>query len=98
LDVNIAKLLDIEAQGASKIDLRGTCETLKINGFGASDIKASELKAKNADIHLSGASHADVFASESLNAEAFGASNINCKGQPKQIKKSTHIGSEINVE
>jgi len=98
LDVNISGLFRLEAQGASKIDLRGTCETLNINGLGASEIKASELIAKNADIHLTGASHANVFASESLNAEAFGASNIDCQGHPKQVKKSTHIGSEINVE
>jgi hypothetical protein len=54
--------------------------------------------AKNADIHVSGATHANIYASESLNAEAYGASDIECAGHPKNVKKTDNIGSEIIVK
>ncbi len=98
LDLNVSGLVNLEAKGASKVDLKGTCLTFKVDGVGASEVEATELIAKNADIRLSGATHANVFASESLNAEAFGASDIDCKGHPKSVKKSDHVSSSINVE
>jgi phage shock protein PspC (stress-responsive transcriptional regulator) len=98
LDVNIAGTLSLDAKGASKVDLKGTCQTLKVNGLGASEIEATALKAKTADIHVSGATHANVFASESLNAEAVGASDIDCQGHPKNVKKTDNISSSINVD
>ena len=98
LDLKTTGQVTLDTKGASKVDLKGSCKTLKLTGEGASDIEAEDLIAKNVFIHLSGATHADIFASESLNAEAYGASHINCKGHPKNIKKSDNIGSSIDVE
>jgi len=98
LNVNIAGTLNLETKGASKVDLKGTCQTLKVNGVGASEIEATELIAKNADIRVTGATHANVYATESLNAEAKGASDIDCKGHPKNVKKTNHVSSSIKVE
>jgi phage shock protein PspC (stress-responsive transcriptional regulator) len=98
LNVKVTGLINLETKGASKVNLKGSCLTFKANGFGACEIEANELIAKNADIYVSGASHANVYASEILNAKAYGASDIDCKGHPKNITKLTHTGSEINVE
>ena len=98
LDVNIAGTLNLEAKGASKVDLKGMCQTLKVDGVGASEIEATELIAKNADIRATGATHVNVYATESLNAEAKGASDIDCKGHPKKVKKTDNVSSSINVE
>ena len=98
LDVKIAGVFNLDAKGASKVDLKGTCQTIKVNGLGASEIEATELVAKNADVHINGASHANVYATESLNAEAKGASDIDCKGHPKKVIKSDHVSSTIHVE
>ncbi len=98
LDLNIAGTLNLETKGASKVDIKGTCHTLKVNGVGASEIEATELIAKNADILVTGATHANVYATESLNAEAKGASDIDCKGHPKSIKKTEHVSSSIHIE
>jgi hypothetical protein len=98
LNVKSSGIINVDVKGASKVNLKGTCETFKVNGVGASEIDANELIAKNANIHVSGATHANVYASESLDAEAYGASDIDCKGHPKSVKKSDNIGSNINVE
>ncbi|MEI6751948.1 MAG: DUF2807 domain-containing protein [Paludibacter sp.] len=98
LEVNVSGLLDLDTKGASKVELKGICNKLKINGVGASEIEATDLIAKDADIHVSGATHANVFATENLNAEAYGASDIDCKGHPKKVKKTDHVSSSINVE
>ena len=98
MDLNIAGTLNLETKGASKVDIKGTCHTLKVNGVGASEIEATELIAKNADILVTGATHANVYATESLNAEAKGASDIDCKGHPKSIKKTEHVSSSIHIE
>ena len=98
LEVKVAGMLDLDTKGASKIELKGTCNKLRINGVGASEIEATDLIAKDADIHVSGATHANVYASENLNAEAYGASDIDCKGHPKKVKKTDHVSSSINVE
>ena len=98
LKIKVAGLFNLDTKGASKVNLKGSCETLKVNGVGASEIEASDFIAQNANIQVSGATHANVFASEILNAEALGASDIDCKGHPKSVKKSEHISSSINVE
>ena len=98
LEVKVAGMLDLDTKGASKIELKGTCNKLRINGVGASEIEATDLIAKDADIHVSGATHANIYASENLNAEAYGASDIDCKGHPKKVKKTDHVSSSINVE
>lgn len=98
LEVKVAGLFNLDIKGASKVDLKGTCTTFKVNGVGASEIDATDLIAKNADIHVSGATHANVYATESLNAEAFGASDIDCQGHPKNVKKTDNVSSSISVE
>lgn len=98
LDMNVNGAINLELKGASKVDLKGSCRTVKIDGFGACEIEAEELKAENADVHVSGATHAQIFASKSLNAEAKGASNIDCKGNPTVIKKVENGGSSISIE
>jgi len=98
LDVKVTGEVNLDLKGASKVDIKGSCNTIKFVGVGASSIDAENLIAKDAVIHLSGATHAQVYASESLNAEAFGASEIDCKGHPKNVKKTDNIGSSINIE
>lgn len=98
LDVKVAGLFKLETKGASKVDLKGSCETFSVNGLGASEIDADELISKNVNVNVSGATHANVYATESLNAEAYGASDIDCQGHPKIVKKTDNISSSINVE
>jgi len=98
LELNVSGQVTLETKGASKVEMRGNCKTLKLTGLGACKIEAENLKANNVDVHVSGASHAQVYASESLNAEAYGASEIECQGHPRNVKKTDNIGSSIHVE
>ena len=48
------------AEGASQLTLAGTAESLKVDAAGASQIKAEDLKADDADVSISGASGVDL--------------------------------------
>jgi len=98
LDMRVTGQINLDLKGASKVEMKGSCKTFKLIGVGATNIEAENLIAADAVIHVSGASHAQVYASESLSAEAYGASVIDCKGHPKNVKKSDNIGSSINIE
>ncbi len=98
LDMKVAGQINLDTKGASKVVLKGMCNSFKLTGVGASRIEADNLIAKNVDINVSGATHSRVYATESINAQAFGASDIDCKGHPKNIKKTDNIASRINIE
>jgi phage shock protein PspC (stress-responsive transcriptional regulator) len=98
LDMKVAGQINLDTKGASKVVLKGICNSFKLTGVGASRIEADNLIAKNVDINVSGATHSRVYATESINAQAFGASDIDCKGHPKNIKKTDNIASRINIE
>lgn len=98
LDMKVAGQINLDTKGATKVELKGTCKTLKLTGVGASKIEAADLIANDVTIHLSGATQARIYASDNLNAEAYGASEIECKGHPRNVKKTDFIGSRIHVE
>ena len=98
LDVKVTGLLMLDVKGASKVELKGSCKTLKVNGLGASSIDAFELMSNQAEVYVAGASHANLNATESIDAHAYGASEVVCKGSPKNIKKSDSGASSIKIE
>ena len=96
--MKVAGLLNVEVKGASEANLSGICNSLKINAVGASEIIANDLISKNAEVFVAGASNARVYATETLDAQAYGASEVVCKGNPKTSKKTSHVGSSINID
>lgn len=98
MDLNVLGDFNVQIKGASKMDLKGTCESFKVKGSGASKINAKDLIAKNVDINVSGANHSNVYASDNITIDASGASEIVYSGNPKNVKQSNHIGSNIRKE
>ena len=98
MNVAVAGLFTVDAKGASEAQLEGSCDKFKLSAVGASEIKATELKAKNVEVYAAGASDTKVFATESIDAKAYGASDIDCQGSPKTIKQSDGGASSINIE
>jgi len=98
MDVKVTGLIDIDLTGASQANMSGSANSIKSQGTGACQLNAEDLVTKIADVKVTGASHANVYATEKLDASAMGASEVDCKGSPKNVNKSTHVGSEINVE
>jgi hypothetical protein len=81
--------IDIEAvqlkmnlSGASVVDLRGQTNNLQAEISGASSLKAFNMPALNADLHVSGASVAKVSVSDNLDAVVSGASTVIYRGNP----------------
>ena len=97
MEVSITGMFNVDAKGASEATFKGSCDRFKLNAVGASEIKATELKAKNVEIYAAGASNAKVFATESIDAKAYGASDIDCEGSPKIIKQSDGGASSISI-
>lgn len=98
IKVNSAQKLEFDVQGASKLDISGSADTLAIRGDGASKIEADDLGSKVVRIEMNGASHAKVFASESFDGHAFGVSKIVVKGNPAKRTNEFNPGSSIHYE
>jgi Putative auto-transporter adhesin, head GIN domain len=87
---------NLDVSGASKIELSGEANDLKIESSGASKINAENLKVANANVDVSGASHITVNATEEVKAEASGASKISYIGEPKNLVKDVSGASKVS--
>lgn len=90
-----AKAFDLEASGASKINIDGEVEILVIEASGASKIDAENLKTQEAVADTSGASKIVVSPTVKLKADASGASTIYYTGEPESIDKNSSGASSI---
>jgi hypothetical protein len=86
LNVDVKKL-DIEASGASEIEVRGKAVYFAIDGSGSTSISAYQLMTDHADIGLSGAGDAQVSVAQSLKVDLSGAGSVKYKGNPSTINK-----------
>ena len=87
--------LELEASGASKINVSGEAVKLKSEANGASGIDAENLIVTDADVTASGASKTTVSATNDLKADASGASNIYYVGEPKNIAPKSSGASSV---
>jgi hypothetical protein len=76
-------LTDISSSG--NITLSGETEKLKAELSSAGDLKAYNLKAKEADVSVSSAGDAEINVSERITANASSAGDIYYKGDPKYV-------------
>ncbi|MGH9948280.1 MAG: GIN domain-containing protein, partial [Pyrinomonadaceae bacterium] len=88
--------LNVDTNGASKIELAGETDKLAIEVSGASKINAENLKARAATVNSSGASKIDLFATESLRVDASGASKITYAGGATDVVKNTSGASRVS--
>ena len=88
--------LRIDTSGASKLNIAGETESLKVEVSGASNIDAESLKAGNATVDASGASKVNVFVTERLVSEASGASKITYSGTPTSVEQNTSGASKVH--
>lgn len=87
--------LNVEASGASKVNVTGSSKKLIVELSGASRLDAENLQAVQASIDASGASSASVAVSEDLKADLSGASKVTYAGDP-QLTKSTSGASKVS--
>jgi hypothetical protein len=82
----------LEANGATRVELKGTLDGLAASMNGASRLDAEELRARVAELSINGAGRADVNASELLRVAVSGAGRVNYVGNPRVQKEISGAG------
>ncbi|MGB0522095.1 MAG: head GIN domain-containing protein, partial [Flammeovirgaceae bacterium] len=76
--------LDASVSGSGDMQLKGSSGALNFRVSGSGDIDASNLKAKQADLKISGSGSMRVHVTDQLNARISGSGRVRYKGNPKQ--------------
>ena len=95
LDVE-ANNFEINLSGSGDVVLKGKADNYKSTLNGSGDIDASNLKANNAIVIISGSGDSKVFCSESLHARVSGSGDIEYAGNPKQKDTKVNGSGEIS--
>ncbi len=91
----VASDADFDISGASKLNLEGSVENLKVKASGASDADLRDFAVENVDISLSGASDGTVNLTGTLDADISGASKLWYYGNPTMGDIETSGASKI---
>jgi hypothetical protein len=83
----------LEASGASRISFDGNIDELLADMTGASELDASGLQTKIAEISTTGAGDAEVAVAETLKVSITGAGKVSYSGNPTIEKHITGAGS-----
>jgi Putative auto-transporter adhesin, head GIN domain len=83
----------LEASGASQISLDGNTDELLADMTGASELQASGLQTRTAQISTTGAGDAEIAVAETLKVAITGAGKITYSGNPTVEKHITGAGS-----
>lgn len=83
----------LEASGASRVSLNGNIDELLADMTGASELDASSLQTKTAEISTTGAGDAEVAVAETLKVAITGAGKVSYSGNPTIEKHITGAGS-----
>lgn len=75
--------LDLEVNGAAKVNLKGAGNLLELESNGASTINSYQYNAQTVDLKIAGAASCYVQASELIKGNAAGVSKIRFKGDAK---------------
>ena len=87
--------LEINLTGSGDLQLTGSTENLNSSLDGSGNIDASNLKAKNVRVTVSGSGDNTVLCSESLYARVSGSGDVEYKGDPK--KKDIKVNGSGNI-
>ena len=83
----------LEARGASRVSLDGNIDGLLADMTGASELEATGLQTKTAEISTTGAGDAEVAVAETLKVAITGAGKVTYSGNPTIEKHITGAGS-----
>jgi hypothetical protein len=76
-----------QSTGASEVKLDGNIDELLADMTGASELNASALQTKTAEISTTGAADAEIAVAETLKVAITGAGKVSYSGNPKTIEK-----------
>jgi len=84
-----------EATGASQVKLDGSVDQLLADMTGASELNASGLQTRTAELSTTGAADAEIAVSETLKVAITGAGKVTYSGNPKTVEK--HISGAGSI-
>jgi hypothetical protein len=87
-----------DLSGVGDLELAGECVALEANVSGVGDLDAADLRCANVTVTVSGVGEAKVYASESVDASVTGMGDISIAGDPKEVRKSGGLFSDIDVD
>jgi len=98
-DLDVDELL-VEVTGASKLNLKGKGNLLKVGVMGTSDIDAANFIADDISVEALGISNAIVHATDKLEIRASETSNVTYEGKPENIdlKDLKDLGSDYKFD
>ncbi len=91
-----ADFLKLIAANASKLNLNGTANFLRMEAHHGGRIEAENLVAKEVDAYAGNAGHINIHASEKLSVNINNAGRINYLGYPQLIKNSINSAGTLN--
>ena len=77
----------VESRGASRVSLDGKIDELLADMTGASELTASALQTKTAEISTTGAADAEIAVADKLKVAITGAGKVRYSGNPPTIEK-----------
>ena len=77
----------MESRGASRVSLDGKIDELLADMTGASELTASALQTKTAEISTTGAADAEIAVADKLKVAITGAGKVRYSGNPPTIEK-----------
>ena len=85
----------VESSGAARVSLDGSVDQLLADMTGASELAASALQTKTAEISTTGAGDAEVAVTDTLKVAITGAGKVTYTGNPPTVEK--HISGAGSV-
>jgi hypothetical protein len=85
----------LESRGAARVSLDGTIDELFADMTGASELAASGLQTKAAEISTTGAADAEIAVADKLKVAITGAGKVRYSGNPPSIEK--HISGAGSI-
>jgi Putative auto-transporter adhesin, head GIN domain len=85
----------LESRGAAHVSLEGNIDGLLADMTGASELAASALQTKTAEISTTGAGEAEIAVAETLKVVITGAGEVKYSGNPATIEK--HISGAGSI-
>lgn len=93
LDVKAGKV-SADISGSGSITLDGEANAISSSIAGSGDIKAAQLKVRQASVHIAGSGNADLHAAEQLDVEIAGSGDVRYSGD---AKVNSHIAGSGSV-
>jgi hypothetical protein len=77
----------IDTSGSTRVTASGTSKRLEIHVSGSSTIDATQVRAENVTVDVSGSANVDVYATGVLDVRIAGSARVRYAGSPREVHK-----------